>query len=97
MVKRTALGRLGGEVAPRPLRISTPCIIIEPDDIAGPVIFLASNLAKYVTGVSLLVVNHSSVGNHRVQLVYRFSLHTNAPCYLVAVFMAGKFHTFPKL
>ncbi|TFL03740.1 NAD-P-binding protein [Pterulicium gracile] len=27
----------------------------EPDDIAGPVVFLASDLAKYVTGSSLLV------------------------------------------
>lgn len=26
-----------------------------PDDIAGPVVFLASELAKYVTGASLLV------------------------------------------
>lgn len=28
---------------------------IAPDDIAGPVVFLASDLAKYVTGASLLV------------------------------------------
>ncbi|KAI0076057.1 NAD(P)-binding protein [Panus rudis PR-1116 ss-1] len=27
----------------------------QPDDIAGPVVFLASDLAKYVTGASLLV------------------------------------------
>lgn len=27
----------------------------EPDDIAGPVVFLASDLAKYITGASLLV------------------------------------------
>lgn len=27
----------------------------EPDDIAGPVVFLASDMAKYVTGASLLV------------------------------------------
>ncbi|EMD42067.1 hypothetical protein CERSUDRAFT_42976 [Gelatoporia subvermispora B] len=27
----------------------------DPDDIAGPVVFLASDLAKYVTGASLLV------------------------------------------
>ena len=26
-----------------------------PDDIAGPVVFMASDLAKYVTGASLLV------------------------------------------
>lgn len=30
---------------------STP----EPDDLAGPAVFLASDLAKYVTGASLLV------------------------------------------
>lgn len=29
--------------------------ILEPDDIAGPVVFLASDLAKYITGASLLV------------------------------------------
>lgn len=28
---------------------------IAPDDIAGPVVFLASDLANYVTGASLLV------------------------------------------
>lgn len=27
----------------------------EPDDIAGPVVFLGSDLAKYVTGAALLV------------------------------------------
>jgi L-rhamnose 1-dehydrogenase len=27
----------------------------EPDDLAGPIIFLASDLAKYVTGAALLV------------------------------------------
>ncbi len=26
-----------------------------PDDLAGPVVFLASHLAKYITGTSLLV------------------------------------------
>jgi L-rhamnose 1-dehydrogenase len=26
-----------------------------PDDIAGPVVFLGSDLAKYVTGATLLV------------------------------------------
>ena len=31
------------------------CPVIGADDIAGPVIFLASDLAKYVTGASLLV------------------------------------------
>lgn len=29
--------------------------VIAPDDISGPVVFLASDLAKYVTGASLLV------------------------------------------
>lgn len=29
--------------------------IAAPSDIAGPVVFLASDLAKYVTGASLLV------------------------------------------
>jgi L-rhamnose 1-dehydrogenase len=28
---------------------------IAPDDIAGPMVFLASDLAKYVTGAQLLV------------------------------------------
>ncbi|ENA34157.1 hypothetical protein HMPREF1487_05810 [Pseudomonas sp. HPB0071] len=27
----------------------------EPDDLAGPVVFLASDMARYVTGASLLV------------------------------------------
>ena len=27
----------------------------EPDDMAGPAVFLASDLAKYVTGAALLV------------------------------------------
>jgi L-rhamnose 1-dehydrogenase len=27
----------------------------QPDDIAGPIIFLASDLARYVTGAALLV------------------------------------------
>jgi L-rhamnose 1-dehydrogenase len=27
----------------------------EPDDLAGPIVFLASDLAKYVTGAALLV------------------------------------------
>lgn len=28
---------------------------IAPDDIAGPVVFLSSDMAKYITGASLLV------------------------------------------
>jgi NAD(P)-dependent dehydrogenase (short-subunit alcohol dehydrogenase family) len=27
----------------------------EPDDIAGPIIFLASDAARYVTGTSLVI------------------------------------------
>jgi L-rhamnose 1-dehydrogenase len=27
----------------------------EPDDLAGPIVFLASDLARYVTGAALLV------------------------------------------
>jgi L-rhamnose 1-dehydrogenase len=27
----------------------------EPDDLAGPILFLASDLARYVTGAALLV------------------------------------------
>ena len=27
----------------------------EPDDVAGPIVFLASDMARYVTGASLLV------------------------------------------
>ena len=30
-------------------------IVTAPDDVAGPIVFLASDLAKYVTGASLLV------------------------------------------
>lgn len=57
MVKRTVLGRLGGTT-------SSPLIValvlkwlhdIAPDDIAGPVVFLASELSKYMTGGQVLV------------------------------------------
>ena len=56
MIKRTCLGRLGGK---RPVA-ALPCGSCSsapsaPDDIAGPVVFLASDLARYVTGASLLV------------------------------------------
>ena len=55
MVKRTALGRLGGEcrtkISMSPFLTSS----IAPDDIAGPVVFLSSDLAKYITGAPLLV------------------------------------------
>jgi L-rhamnose 1-dehydrogenase len=27
----------------------------QPDDVAGPILFLASDLARYVTGAALLV------------------------------------------
>lgn len=30
-------------------------VLSAPDDVAGPVIFLASDLAKYVTGAGILV------------------------------------------
>lgn len=57
MVKRTALGRLGGdcfaEFQRRWLHADRNNSV--PQDIAGPVVFLASELARYVTGASLLV------------------------------------------
>lgn len=56
MVKRTCLGRLGcalfGQLSGS---VYTDTVYLAPDDIAGPVVFLASDLAKYVTGASLLV------------------------------------------
>lgn len=57
MVKRTALGRLGGRCfkhADDTLMTRLTAISV-PQDIAGPVVFLASDLARYVTGASLLV------------------------------------------
>lgn len=53
MVRRTALGRLGCKALANfdvILRVT-----IAPEDVAGPTVFLASDLAKYVTGASLLV------------------------------------------
>ncbi|KAK1233047.1 hypothetical protein PQX77_003850 [Marasmius sp. AFHP31] len=55
MVKRTALGRLGGTCNTSKIVALVLTIALAPDDIAGPVVFLASDLAKYVTGSSLLV------------------------------------------
>lgn len=57
MIKRTCLGRLGRKCSPNsfPLFSLISFLVIEPDDIAGPAVFLASDLAKYVTGASLLV------------------------------------------
>lgn len=58
MIKRTCLGRLGRKCTIRKSRCTDTHLIksrTEPDDIAGPVVFLASDLAKYVTGASLLV------------------------------------------
>lgn len=56
MIKRTCLGRLGGAYTHvEANRILTDSSTLAPDDIAGPVVFLASDLAKYVTGASLLV------------------------------------------
>ena len=58
-IKRTCLGRLGGRSLPvRTSQVSrgnVECAPTAPEDIAGPVVFLASDLAKYVTGASLLV------------------------------------------
>ena len=55
MVKRTCLGRLGGMFDLGFSEKSLFILFVAPDDIAGPVVFLASDLAKYVTGASLLV------------------------------------------
>ncbi|EIN13793.1 NAD(P)-binding protein [Punctularia strigosozonata HHB-11173 SS5] len=45
------------DAAKREHMISRTCLgrLGEPDDLAGPVVFLGSDLAKYVTGASLLV------------------------------------------
>lgn len=56
-IKRTPLRRLGGKYVSAELYLLLNFGIpnIAPDDIAGPMIFLASDLAKYVTGAQLLV------------------------------------------
>jgi len=45
------------DTAKREGMIARTCLgrLGQPDDIAGPVVFLASDLAKYITGSSLLV------------------------------------------
>jgi L-rhamnose 1-dehydrogenase len=55
MEKRTCLGRLGGMCKCESDRNLRSSVLTVPSDIAGPVVFLASDLAKYVTGASLLV------------------------------------------
>ena len=57
METRTALGRLGGKSVNDRFYVYdyAHCFYLAPDDIAGPVVFLASDLAKYVTGAGLLV------------------------------------------
>lgn len=57
MIKRTVLGRLGGKSNVDHSAIAIECSGAElaPEDIAGPVVFLASDLARYVTGSSLVV------------------------------------------
>ena len=57
MVKRTALGRLGGGFicSTKPSSLLADELFTAPDDIAGPVVFLSSDLAKYITGAPLLV------------------------------------------
>jgi len=52
---RTALGRLGGTVQLKIHLLLKLDLNIVPDDVAGPMVFLASDLAKYVTGAQLLV------------------------------------------
>lgn len=54
MEQRTALGRLGG-MPSLMVKLTFETFFTEPDDIAGPVVFLASDLARYITGASLLV------------------------------------------
>lgn len=56
MSKRTTLGRLGGtynKLRHQIKRELTRCTV--PSDIAGPVVFLASDLSKYMTGSQVLV------------------------------------------
>lgn len=50
MVRQIVVGVAGPRAYSR-----APYVFVAPDDIAGPVVFLASDLAKYVTGASLLV------------------------------------------
>ena len=56
MIKRTVLGRLGGESdAPSSWLLAKVRNELVPADVAGPIIFLSSELARYVTGASLMV------------------------------------------
>ena len=54
MVKRTVLGRLGSKLYFLCVRARANQRV-GPDDIAGPVVFLASDLSRYVTGGQVLV------------------------------------------
>ena len=57
-INRTVLGRLGGKSLRTVITSQNTIflhIIVAPEDVAGPVVFLASDLARYVTGASLLV------------------------------------------
>jgi hypothetical protein len=76
MVKRTALGRLGGNCDFAPSSPSAEECLPVPEDIAGPVVFLASDLARYVTGASLLVdgKSYSSSFIHAVNTPHRRAL-----------------------
>lgn len=55
MIKRTVLGRLGGESDVPWSWLLTQQNELVPADIAGPIVFLSSELARYVTGASLMV------------------------------------------
>ncbi len=57
-IRRTCLKRLGSECVLCKgffLTALTFIILQAPEDVAGPIVFLASDMAQYVTGASLLV------------------------------------------